>query len=93
MKKIALVLLALMILTVATLAADIALLPVQSSLIEKAGYDAATQTLVVKLVNGSDVYTYQAVPQAIYDGLLAAESKGSYFVQNIKGHFKTDKAE
>ena len=93
MKKIALVLLALMILTVATLAADVALLPVESSLIEKAGYDAATQTLVVKLVNGSDLYTYQGVPQAIYDEFLAAESKGAFFVESIKGKFPTQKAE
>lgn len=93
MKKTALVLLALMVLAVAAFAADVALLPVESSLIEKAGYDAATQTLVVKLVNGSDLYTYQGVPQAIYDEFLAAESKGNYFVKSIKGQFKTDKAE
>lgn len=93
MKKIALALLALLILTAATFAADVALLPVESSLIEKAGYDAASQTLVVKLVNGSDLYTYQGVSQALYDEFLAAESKGAFFVEKIKGQFPTQKDE
>ena len=91
MKKIALVLLSLMIFTAAALAVD--LLPVESSLIAKAGYDPAAQTLAIQLVNSSDVYTYQAVPQAVYDSFLAAESKGAFYVKSIKGQFKTDKAE
>jgi hypothetical protein len=91
MKKIALVLASLMIFAVAAFAVD--LQPVESSLIEKAGYDAATQTLVIKLLNSSEVYTYQGVPQATYDGFLAAESKGAFFVESIKGKFPTQKAE
>lgn len=93
MKKIALVLLALMIFTTLALAAEIALLPVESSLIAQAGYNADAQTLVIQLVNSSDLYTYHGVPQSVYDGFLAAESKGSYFVQNIKGQYPTDKEE
>ena len=93
MKKVALILLALMIPAAAALAADVALLPVESSLIDKAGYDAAAQTLVIKLVNGSDLYVYQGISQALYDGFLAAESKGAFFVENIKGKFPTQKDE
>lgn len=91
MKTIALALASLMILAVAAFAVD--LLPVESSLIEKAGYDAAAQTLVIKLVNSSEIYTYQGVPQAIYDQFLAAESKGAFFVESIKGKFPTKKDE
>ena len=91
MKKIALVLLSLMILTVAALAVD--LQPVESSLIAKAGYDPATQVLSIQMVNSSDVYNYQAVPQSIYDDFLAADSKGAFYVKNIKGQFKTEKGE
>jgi lysyl-tRNA synthetase, class II len=90
MKKIALVLLSLMILTAAAFAVD--LLPVDSSLIAKAGYDATTQVLSIQMVNSSDVYNYQAVPQAVYDSFLAAESKGAFYVKSIKGQYKTDKA-
>ena len=91
MKKIALVLLSLMILTAAAFAID--LQPVDSSFIAKAGYDAATQVLSIQMVNSSDVYNYQAVPQSLYDSFLAAESKGAFYVENIKGQFKTDKSE
>jgi len=91
MKKIALVLLSLMILTVAALAVD--LQPVESSLIAKAGYDAATQVLSIQMVNSSDVYNYQAVPQAVYDSFLAAESKGAFYVQSIKGQYENEKSE
>jgi hypothetical protein len=89
MKKIALVLFSLMIFTAAALAVD--LLPVESSLIAKAGYDAASQTLAIQFVNSSDTYTYQGVPQSVYDGFLAADSKGSFYVKNIKGQYRTDK--
>ena len=45
------------------------------------------------MVNSSDIYTYLNVPQSVYDGLMAAESKGAYYVRNIKGQFETDKVE
>ncbi len=91
MKKISLVLLSLMILTAAAFAVD--LVPVDSSFIASAGYDADTQVLSIQMVNSSDIYNYQDVPQAIYDDFLAAESKGAFYVENIKGQFKTDLAE
>lgn len=91
MKTIALVLLALMILVPAALAVD--LKPVESSLIAKAGYDPATKTLSIQMVNSSDVYSYHPVPQSLYDDFLAADSKGAFYVKNIKGQFQTDKTE
>lgn len=91
MKKIALVLVSLMIFTLVALAVDMNMVSVESSLLDKVGYDAATQTLVVQMVNSSELYTYQNVPQSIYDGLLAADSKGSYFAKNIKGQYERGK--
>jgi hypothetical protein len=91
MKKIALFLLSLMILAAAAFAID--LQPVESSFIAKAGYDAATQVLSIQMANSSDVYSYQSVPQSLYDAFLAADSKGAFYVENIKGKFKTDMAE
>lgn len=88
MKKIALVLVSLMALTLIAVAADIELKPVESTFLAQVGYDPATQVLAIQMVNSSDVYYYAEVPQAIYDGLLAADSKGAYYVDRIKGHFE-----
>ncbi len=74
--------------TGAVLAADMDMKSVKSSLLDKVGYDNATQTLVIQMVNSSDIYTYIDVPQNIYDSLLAADSKGTYFVEKIKGKFE-----
>ncbi len=89
MKKIALVLVSLMVLTLIAVAADIELKPVESTFLAKVGYDPATQVLTIQMVNSSDVYCYAEVPAAIYDGLLASPSKGAYFVDRIKGHFES----
>lgn len=88
MKKSALVLVSLMLFTVFAFAADIAMTPVESSLIEKVGYDAESQTLAIQMHNSSDTYLYQGVSSAIYESFLAAESKGSFYVKNIKGQFE-----
>ena len=63
---------------------------VESSFLQKSAM-TLPQTLAVQMVNSSDIYTYLNVPQSVYDGLMAAESKGAYYVRNIKGQFETDK--
>ena len=47
------------------------------------GYDSASRTLEVEFHNGG-VYQYSAVPELVYEGLLRAKSKGSYFHDNVK---------
>ncbi len=91
MKKIALLLASLMLFSAAALAADIEMKSVESSLLSKVGYDPEAKVLAVQMVNNSDTYLYKDVPQAIYDDLLAAESKGAFYVKNIKGKFATDR--
>ncbi len=91
MKKIALFLASLVILSAAACAADIEMQSVKSSLLNKVGYDAEAKVLAIRMNNSSDTYYYQDVPQSIYDSLLAADSKGRYYVKNIKGKFKTDR--
>jgi len=59
---------------------------VVSSDIRSVGYDASTRTLELEFNSGS-IYQYAGVPNSIYDGLLAAVSKGSYFHTNIKGSY------
>jgi len=60
------------------------LIPCVSSQLAAYGYDAATKTLVIRFVSSGAIYHYFEVPQAVYDQLHAAESKGSYFIRNIK---------
>ncbi|MDD2240921.1 MAG: KTSC domain-containing protein [Kiritimatiellae bacterium] len=90
MKKIALVLALLLLSSFVVLAADIDMQSVTSSLIDKIGYDAETQTLVVQMNNSLDVYQYQNVSQSVFDKFLAADSKGRYFVDHIKGQYTTE---
>ena len=53
------------------------LVTVESSMIHAVGYDAEAQELEV-VFNSGKTYRYTDVPQTVYDGLLAAESKGQY---------------
>ena len=91
MKKIALVLASLMFFSVVAFAADIEMKSVKSSLLDKVGYDPEAKVLAVQMNYSSDVYLYQNVPQDIFDDLLAADSKGAFYVKKIKGQYKTER--
>ena len=62
---------------------------VESSWLDRVGYDKETGTLAVQMQNSSDVYEYRNVPEEVFRGLLEAESKGSYFATKIQDHFET----
>ena len=55
----------------------IAMIPVESSMIDSVGYDEETHCLQV-VFNTGKVYCYEDVPPEVFQGLLAAESKGQY---------------
>jgi hypothetical protein len=93
MKTMALVLFSLILFTTLAFAAGIVLQPVESSLISKAGYDAETQMMAVEMGVNHDTYFYKGVPQAVYDEFLAAESKGAFFVENIKEKYEESMAQ
>jgi hypothetical protein len=57
--------------------------PVQSSNVDSVGYDASTQTVYVKFLDGK-LYTYKGVPEPEYQGLLNAPSVGSYLHRNFR---------
>lgn len=57
--------------------------PVKSSNISSVGYDPVTSTLEIEFHHGG-VYQYYGVPSQVHDGLMEAESKGSYFHNYIK---------
>jgi hypothetical protein len=60
---------------------------VNSSLLANVSYDAGQSVLQLELCDGA-VYRYFDVPPVIYEDLLAAESKGSYFNREIRDCFR-----
>jgi hypothetical protein len=60
---------------------------VNSSLLSNVSYDAGQSVLQLELCDGA-IYRYFDVPPVIYEGLLAANSKGSYFNREIRNCFR-----
>jgi KTSC domain len=58
--------------------------PVASSLLRSVGYDPASSILEIELVEPNRVYTFYDVPFSVYDELLEAPSKGTYFNEFIR---------
>ena len=57
--------------------------PLESSVFTAVAYRAGAQQLYLQFQEGN-VYRYFACPRSVYNGLLAAESKGRYFAQQIR---------
>lgn len=56
---------------------------VSSSNVSAFGYDPTTSTLAVEF-KGGKLYLYPAVPASVFTGFQEAESKGSYFLRQVK---------
>lgn len=61
-------------------------IPVKSSALVAVGYDDESELLQLDF-GSCEIYQYFAVPVGKYQALLAAESKGSYFNQAIRGRY------
>jgi hypothetical protein len=57
-----------------------------STLLTSATYQVGEAQLLLEFCNGA-IYLYFEVPEASYQSLLAADSKGAYFNQHIRNHF------
>lgn len=57
--------------------------PVTSSLVASAGYVPEYKVLEIEFQDGRS-YQYFGVPERIYKGLMAAESRGRYFNEHIR---------
>ena len=57
--------------------------PVESTSLNAVKYEAESLNLFIEFEHGA-IYRYSTVPQAIFDGMLAAESKGQFFNANIR---------
>jgi len=58
----------------------------KSTLLAAARYDANHLWLDLKFRDGP-TYRYLGVPHEVYNDLLAASSKGGFFVQAIRDHY------
>jgi len=61
-----------------------------SSLVDALDYDEAGQTLVIRFNNGAS-YKYFEVPPQVVQELMGAESRGQFFNQQIRSHFRFEK--
>lgn len=62
-------------------------IPVTSSSLINVRYDETSQTLEIEF-KGGRIYQYFDVPIQIFEGLIHADSKGTFFHSNIKGHYR-----
>ena len=63
---------------------------VESSVLAALAYDHLTQCLWLEFRNGA-VYRYLGVSSVLYQRLLAAPSKGTYFNRHVRGQFAYQK--
>ena len=63
------------------------MIDVASENLKAVGYEDAQSWLVVNFRNGRN-YRYLNVPKSVFDSLLAAPSKGTYFNQRIKDKYQ-----
>src|SRR5271168_5666282 len=60
----------------------------ESSLISSVQYDESSWALDVHFHN-KNAYSYSTVEPEVYAEMLAAKSKGTFYNQNIKGHYES----
>ena len=61
--------------------------PVSSTDLAEVGYDPGSMTLEFLFIKGG-LYQYFDVPEAVFQELLQADSKGRYLNQNIKKNYR-----
>ena len=64
----------------------VTLVPVESKMFSAVGYDPEHRYLLV-LFNTGKAYEYYDLPQDVYEGLMAAESKGEYMREHILNQY------
>ena len=70
-----------------TTTAGMTWLPLESKMLASVAYDAEKQILHLRFRKTGDVYRYFEFPAADYQAFLDAESKGRFFLAQIRDHF------
>jgi hypothetical protein len=60
---------------------------VASTALRSVGYDRATQILETEFMTDK-VYQYFDCPSEVFDALMRAESKGRFYNQEIRDHYR-----
>lgn len=66
--------------------------PIKSSNIEGVSYDAASRQMTIQFIGGAQ-YVYEDVPRSRFEGIVGAQSAGSYLHSEIKGNYKFRKVD
>ncbi len=64
------------------------MIPVRSSAIAAVGYDPNTGRMKIRFTSQGTTYDFCGVPQHIYNGLMAAASKGTYYDRVIRDRYQ-----
>lgn len=64
------------------------MIQVNSSNLKSVGYDAFEKELYAVFRGSGRGYIYEGVSQELFDGLMAADSKGQFFMERIKPAFR-----
>lgn len=67
---------------------EIQMVDVDSENLQAVGYDSKARVLRIKFHASPVPYDYEHVPPVVHKMLMEAESKGQFFMENIKGEFK-----
>lgn len=63
------------------------MIPVRSSAMRAIGYDTSTRRMRIIFEQG-DSYDFCSVPPYVYEGLMRAPSKGSYYNDHIRDRYQ-----
>lgn len=63
------------------------MISVFSSAISAVGYDAVTRRMKIRFTEGH-TYDFCGVPESVFNGLLRAPSKGSYYNEHIRDRYR-----
>jgi hypothetical protein len=61
---------------------------VVSSTISQIQYNEETSEMIIQFKNGGS-YSYEGVPQNLFESFHSAESVGSFFHKNIRGEYNS----
>ena len=65
--------------------------PLESKLLSSEAYDSDNYILYLRFRSSGDVYRYFEFPPAQYQQFVNAESRGRYFLTNIRNQFRYER--
>jgi hypothetical protein len=57
-------------------------------MIASVGYDAKAQILEIQFLSSGDIWQYEEVSEEVYQDFMKSNSKGRFFLENIRGGYE-----